>query len=334
VTAPAAVSLSNRRETATKNVGGGIGIDRLSISFPVRRFERDLSAWSKMQLVYPESDGERLSLSTTVDGCFVGVQQHKADPNLWIGKLECNPSRVLDPDGWEAIPVDLLPTAVKIAVKNLGGLVEPGCQDISESKLKRLDVCRDFVTEHPASIIRGLGPVHRPWSRLNLIHFDPSRNGAQTLMVGSRSGVVRLYDKHAEKDQAPEGTLRWEVEARQSWVQKYGHMLNLGDVTEDNVAQLAQDRWEWSAMDRELSGTEQVVDKVLRLPESPAVKRGLIGHLVMESTGCAYQLPPGTASKYRKLAKRAGLVCAPDGVTGASMRLDWDTGTEIVEVGF
>jgi hypothetical protein len=334
VTAAAAVSLSNRRETAPKTGVPPLGVDRLSLSFGLVDFERDATAWTTVTARNPGTPHERMTYGTSVDGVFVGVQEHPGHPGVWIGKVEANPSRVLDPDGWHALPVRRLRAAVEAMGKRVGQLVQLS-DPISESRVKRIDVARDFQTDDPAGIVRGLGPVHRPWSRRNLVHFDPARGGAQTLMVGSASGVVRLYDKAAETNgAAPPGTLRWELEARSDWAKKYGLIERLGDITQDNVRSLAEDRWRWSAMDRELSGQEQIVSKVMRLDVSPTVKERLIGRLVMEQMGSSYPMGNSTASKYRRLVREMGIALDPDAAGGAITHLDWETGKQLTKVGF
>lgn len=331
MTAPAPVSLSNRRETGSKSEP--LGVDRLSFSFPVEDFERDETAWSSVSVRNPGAPSEHRTYGRSVGGVFVGVASNPGLRGAWIGKVEANPSRVIDPTGWEAIGVAQVFDAVDRMARVAADVVRLGCP-LELARLKRLDVCRDFATDDPAAIVRGLGPVHRPWSRRNLVHFDPARGGAQTLMVGSGSGVVRLYDKHAETDgKAAEGTLRWEVEARSQWLQKYGHMVNLGDVTEDKVRELAEDRWSWSAMDRELSATEQIVEKVMRLDVSPTVKERLVGRLVMEQMGSAYPMAKATATKYRRMVKELGIALDPE-ASSAATRLDWETGRQITTVGF
>jgi hypothetical protein len=310
-------------------------VDRLSFSFSVADFDRDVSAWASVTTHNPGADHERQVFSSYgARGVFVGVMDNPGLPGGYIGKVEANPARVLDPDGWEGLDPSRLFEAVEKMGRTAGELVRPA-GPIVEARVKRLDVCRDFETDDPASIVRGLGPVHRPWSRRNLVHFDPARGGAQTLMVGSASGVVRLYDKHAEtKGKAPKGTLRWEVEARSQWAQRYGQMQQLGDITEDTVRELAEDRWNWSAMDRELSATEHIVDKVMRLDVSSTVKERLVGRLVMEQMGSAYPMSKNTATKYRRMVKDLGIALDPEAAGGRSTRLDWETGRQITTVGF
>lgn len=331
-TAPAAVSLSNRRETALKSEDLSLGVDRLSVSFPLDGFEQDPTAWSSMSVRNPGTDLENTTYGTMVEGVFVGVMQHPVQPGVWIGKMETNPARVLDPDGWHGLPAARLREAVGVMGGRVSQLVQPAA-DIDESRVKRLDVCRDFATENPAAIVRGLGPVHRPWSRRNLVHFDPARSGAQTLMVGSASGIVRLYDKAAETNgRAPEGTLRWEVEARSQWLSTYGGIKKLSDITEDTVKALAEDRWRWSAMGQTVASQNEMVQRVMANPEiSPTVKSGLIGYLTMQSMGCAYQKSSATVAKYRKLAKEMNLAWDPDPDGFEAARLDWERGIEINE---
>lgn len=333
MSAPAPGSLSNRRETGSKTEPPALLLDRLSISFAVSDFDMDATAWNSVSVRQPGTPHEAHTYGTTVGGVFVGVQSNPGLKGAYIGKLEANPSRVLDPLGWEAMPVDRLWDAVALmghAANTLLRLHGP----VEEARIKRLDVCRDFATDSPAAIVRGLGPIHRPYSRRNLVHFDPKRSGAQTLMVGSGAGVVRLYDKHAETSgKAAWGTLRWEVEARSEWVSRYGHMVNLGDITEDRVRELAENRWGWSAMDRELSATDHIVEKVMRLDVSPTVKERIVGRLVMEQAGSAYPMSKERAAKYRKLIREMGVALDPE-LAGPATRLDWATARQITTVGF
>ena len=305
----------------------------MSVSFAVSDFDMDATAWNSVSVRQPGTPHESHTYGTTVGGVFVGVMSNPALKGAYIGKLEANPARLLDPLGWEAMPVDRLWDAVGL-MGHAGNTLLRLQGPLEQARIKRLDVCKDFATDAPAAIVRGLGPIHRPWSRQNMVHYDPKLTGAQTLLVGSKAGLVRLYDKHAETSgKAAVGTLRWEVEARSEWVSKYGHMVNLGDITEDRVRELAENRWGWSAMDRELSGTEHIVEQVMRLDVSPRVMEALIGRLVMEQSGCAYPMSKNTATKYRRMVRELGIALDPE-AGGPAMRLDWATGQQVTTVGF
>lgn len=343
---PARVPLSNRRGTASFFEGlpgqGVFGIDRLSLSFPLRSWETDPTAWHQVSTSMPGTPkaSERLGASLRLnDECkvFVGVATVPETGQTW-GKIEFNPSRAVMPEGHGLLGAMSLPPVVDQAVDMASSLLEPAVPDAGAMKVRRLDVARDFEgITRPEFIVRGLGPVHRPWARRNLVHFDPARQGAQTLMVGSGAGVVRLYDKNAETGGEAPGVLRWEVEARRDWCQNYGSIETLDDVDASTVEQLGRDRWEWSAMGTEVTALESVVEKVMRSGLSFAEQRGVIGYLTMVAAGADVRAASATHAKYRKVAKRIGVTVDPgslsDDESGFRARLDLDAGREVLSVG-
>lgn len=269
---------------------------------------------------------------------FVGVANVPATGEVW-GKVEFNPSRVVDPDGAGLAPVLELPTVARKVWKAARELVKPGCS-VGEARLKRLDVARDFDVAQTGLYIQGLGPVPRRWARRAFVYNDPARGMAETLFVGSGSGGVRLYDKHRESpDKAPEGRLRWEAECRDRWIANYGEMARLGDVSVEGVEALARNRWEWSEMGLEVSAADRVLDLVEGLGLSAAKKRAFVGHLYMLSKGRPTKLSKETAAGYNRLMRTAGIVLGPEveeelvgQVVKLGSRLDWDTGREVVTV--
>jgi hypothetical protein len=312
------------------------GVDRLSVSFPVSDFNPDPTAWAAVKVNAPGTPQEvtRRQVMLDEDGrkCFVGVSGIPGRVGEW-GKVEFNPSRMADPSGHGLATVqethDGLAEALQMARQVIAWDAQAG-----EMRVKRLDVARDFFdVERPEFVVRGLGPIRRPWARLNLVHFDPSRNGAQTLMVGSRSGVVRLYDKHEETEGAvPEGTLRWECEARDSWCERYGGVRTMSDVSDESVERLASDRWEWSAMGHEISADERIVEQVMRSGLSHREQRMFLGHLMMLRAGVDVPMSTATAAKWNRLTRSMGIVLG-DGDGTFSARLDWDSATEVVTCG-
>jgi hypothetical protein len=200
-------------------------------------------------------------------------------------------------------------------------------------RVRRIDIARDFEgIDRPEYVVSGLGPIPRPWARRNLVHYDPSRKGAQTLMVGSGAGVVRLYDKAAETDGQAAGVLRWEVEARRDWCQKYGGITKFDDVTAETVERFGLDRWEWSAMGTEVAAVEAVVEKVMRSGLSFAEQRSLIGYMTMRAAGADVRAARATHAKYRKQARELGVTMelpSDDESFGFSARLDLEQGTVV-----
>jgi hypothetical protein len=273
------------------------------------------------------------------EGCsvFVGVAEILGTGETW-GKIEFNPSRVGDPAGHSLASASALPAVVDQVLDIASSLLEPAVPDAGAMRVKRLDVARDFTgISRPDFIVRGLGPVHRPWARRNLVHYDPARQGAQTLMVGSGAGVVRLYDKNAETGGNAPGVLRWEVEARGDWCRSYGGIKYLGDVDPETVAELGRNRWEWSAMGTEVTALESVVEKVMRSGLSFAEQRGVIGYLTMVAAGADVRAAKGTHAKYRRAAREIGIAVDPGSLStdtgGFRARLDLETGRELLHVG-
>jgi hypothetical protein len=322
-------------------------VDRISLSFPLRSFEPDPTAWDRQVETDPGTSRASLTLSGRVgvgEGedqvqVFVGVRQVPDHPSCqWWGKVECNPSRIVEPRGYGLASVSQLRPAVWAAAKELSALVEPEDHDTGSWSVKRLDVARDFdgIDQAP-TLIRALAPIHRPYSRRNLVHADPSRHGAQTLMVGSGAGVVRLYDKHAETSGvAPLGSLRWEAECRSGWLSAYGGVKRLGDVNDERAGQLARDRWEWSQMGAEVAGDlGRLVGRVRASDLSVREQRAFLGWIVEQAAGEAWEPPArATLAKWRKVQRELGIVAPTDlETTGAVLRrLDWETGREVLRV--
>jgi hypothetical protein len=228
-------------------------------------------------------------------------------------------------------------STVPFAVAAVRQLARPVDSDARTWNVKRIDVARDFAdVDEPGQLIRSLGALHRPWSRLNQTHADPLKHGAQTLYVGSGAGGVRLYDKEAETEgRAPQGTVRWETEARQ-WVKNYGGMKVLGDVDGDAVGRLAMNRWEWSRMGVEVAGsTARLVRLVDQSDLSTAQKRSFLGWLVEQSAGVDSGVgSKATLAKYRRLQKELGIAAPADfgSMVEVVRRLDWESGREVVSV--
>lgn len=344
-------SPSNRRDLSLVSREFGnetVGVDRLSVSFEVFDYDSKGDNWDSYAERHAQqrhADGSLVSMySRRVEvepgvNVFVGVMVHyvKSQLSAVFGKIEFNPSRVVDPHGFGLATVDDTIQAFVRAVVAAGCVLVPVRHDeLSSYKIKRIDVAKDFHSVvSPSSIIRGLAPIPRNWARKNLVHADPSRHGAQTLLVGSKSGVVRLYDKFAESKGGVEpGTVRWEVEARQAWALKYGHLRLLSDLPVTGIEPLAQNRWEWSAMGVEVRSVAGVVDVVARLGLSEREATMFLGWLVRQSTAWAWEPSFTTAAKFRRYQRELGVTIGPDSLGSLvyCTRLSWESGTEIIRV--
>lgn len=288
------------------------------------------------------SGRERLTTKVLVEAGFsawLGVEVHP-ELNAAFVRIDCNPSRLARPDSWELAAARFGRVAVAKTVDLVADslVAYPAC-GLDDLRVTRVDAARDFSgVERPGELIRGLGPLPRPWSRLNLVHADASRFGAQTLMVGSGAGVARLYDKHQETEgKAPGGTLRFEAEARKDWSKKYGGIKVLSDVTDENVSELARNRWDWAQMGAEVLCTGAALcDRLQGIPGlSAAKRRGFLGWLVEQSAGFGSDIGFETAAQYRALQREYGIVVgdlfSPNGLQVLA-RLDFDEGREVLRV--
>lgn len=340
-----AVSPSNRGETTSLSKASLVGIDKLALSFRVKDFDVEPSAWSGHADRYSD-DGTKIAetFSRTVelgDGASVFCSVlRRFEPSVLApvhAKVEFNPSRVVDPEGFSLVGVEASMDACGVAVRSALPWVQPfEMAGYDSYKVRRIDVAKDFQgVMEPGVLIRGLGPIPRKWARRNSVFADPQSHGAQTLSVGSGAGMVRLYDKYEETGHKVEaGTVRWETQARGDWAEKYGAIRTAGDLTEENVAVLAADRWEWSLMGVEIKSTLGVVDLLAQSDLSEREGTMFLGWLVKQSTPHAFVPSTATLAKFRKIQREMNIVLGPDAMTsvGFSSRLDWDSGTVLTRV--
>lgn len=335
----AGLSLSNRKGKVAKN-GGGVGLDRLSVFFPVTGFEPLDAGWDRVasrSLGPSKARAQTRSASIDVGGgvaVFVGVEEHPELPYV-VGKVECNPSRMLDPDGWGLAPLDCLPEILPMMAAAARELMSFEV-DTDDVKVARADVARDFEVRDPDAYQRALSALPRPYAKRHSMNADPSRNNALTLTVGNNSGLVRGYNKSAESHgAAPEGTLRVECEARKAWLRRLADIRSVEDLTPEKLMRLFEDRWQWSGMGLEVSALDDVIGRLLSLDLSASVRARVIGELVMMASGHSHPMSNSTRSRLNKAIREAGVVVEPGCLSGGGSvvsRLDWETGTEVVRV--
>lgn len=309
---------------------GSYGIDRLSVSFPARFAARD--GWTT-QTRKATGRGDQVSSSVQLEcegsAVFVGVQEVAGE--VW-GKVEGNPARMVDPDGFSLAPIDSIPTLARHMWDVATEMVAPSCT-LPEARLKRLDVARDFLdVGNPSLYVRSLVGVRRPYAKRAYVFSNPSKGNAETLGVGSGSGMARLYDQHqayGEKG-APEGSMRWELEARDRWLSKVD-LERVGDWNAEAVADITAERWTWSGCGLEVAAVDAVIEKVRRAGLSEAKQQRLLGRLLLQAQGFPVGGDRKTAAEYDRLIRDLGVVL-PATETASTFvgRLDWASGTEVL----
>lgn len=328
---------------------GTAGVDRLAFTVPVKVVRDDFRKWGS----YTDLPGRRRwSAHVKIGGASAMLGLEEVDLGEKGGvrrtaKVECNPSRIADPDGCTLLRVGDFHAAAAMMYEQLLTMVDPAC-DLAMARVKRIDLARDFrEVVAPEVYPRGLLNLRRPYAKRSFMYADPAKGNAETLFVGSGAGGVRLYDQHAayaEKG-APEGSLRFEAEFRRDWLRRRG-MECIADVGPGGLSLAAWDRWEWSQLGTQVTGVANVVDAVNALVRdgvlvTPSGKPSwskahrLLGMMVAEGLGVA--MPAGSnrsAAEYGKLKRRLGVV--PSAALFAADqtargRLDFATGREVYD---
>ena len=152
-------SPSNRRDSSLvsrERSSKDIGIDRLSVSFEVYDFDTDAGNWDSYTQQHSQQRDEDGSLMETYSrrveiaagvNAFVGVRVITAKSQLAAvyGKVEFNPARVVEPEGYGLASVDDTLEALSAAVVAAGCVLVPLRHDeLTSYKIKRIDVARDF----------------------------------------------------------------------------------------------------------------------------------------------------------------------------------------------
>ncbi len=331
---------SNSREACPDNGHPSIGIDRLTVSFPVAEYELDLGAWDSHKTRREDTPAESETLVAAVeidDGARVHVSVYQAKRRAYAkwGRVDFNPARVFDPDGHGLAPVESVREVVSETLRSVQHLARPACA-IGVLRLTRLDIARDFEgVEDPSATIHGLLVTPRKWARTITLDVNPRSARCETLSVRSgKAGMVRLYDKWAETNGAvAPGTLRFEAECRKGWLSNYGAIRVLDDVEASRVEKLAWNRWQWSQMGVVIvEQPDDLVAAVARLGLGGMEALKLIGWIVAQGAGGGIKPASRTTeAELRRLVRHAGIGLSP-GFPGSTVarRLDFATGTEVV----
>jgi hypothetical protein len=265
---------------------------------------------------------------------FVGARQVAGE---WWGKVEGNPSRLLDPEGCSLAPLDAFEGAVE-TMAAAAESVTRSREDVDSWRLRRVDLARDFSGIRDVGwLIAGLDGRRRKYARRQFVYNDPQRGAAETLFVGSRSGGARLYDQHAayaEKGAEP-GAMRWEVEARGDWLGRAG-MSTVTRWTKDRAAAMAAERWDWSEMGATVQAPVDAIELVRAALttgdlKSPGTAYALLGFLLVERDSRTLPSSDRTVRRLRAKARDLGVYLEPGDTPEVQVarRLDLAAGREV-----
>lgn len=184
-----------------------------------------------------------------------------------LRRWDCPPLPPQRGSGWSLRQCehDLADDLASIGWSAAWAVTSPGCE-LPEARAQRADIARDFRgIMSPALFVYGLEPIKRAYARRAFTYHDPQRANAPTLCVGSKAGQVRRYDQHAaDADKgAPEGFLRFEVQANDGWLEAAG-VRTAADLDAMACARIAEQRWQWSAMGTLVTGPVNAVQLLQR----------------------------------------------------------------------
>jgi hypothetical protein len=318
------IVLANRR-TKFPNLAHVLGVDKVTLTCQVRELPAPGDLWAS-------TGPHRRSATVQCGAAPVQVTVGSIRRAFWA-RMEWNPSRMLDPEGWTLCPLDEWLASVE-------GVAQAVCRELEPVRpprlwnLNRLDLARDFLTDHPERFLVGLHQVKRAYAKDMTLYRDPATSEAQALVVGvGRAGSVRLYDKHQERSDAPYGLLRWELQAKR-WIKRIAGVRTVGDATEASLVDLARDRWEWSGMGATVVGAASAALVIDRLDLSELRKDRLLGRMVRMSTPGLHVSEAAMGDVHRVMAE-FGIALGPQwerlGEEQPPSRLDLEQGIEVVE---
>ena len=224
-----------------------IGTDRVSFTVEPNTVQNNPWLWDEAKYRSQASDRWARHRTATVEvgGATAHLRVYRVD-GIDKARIEVNPSRVLDPDGIGLCPAEALPEVLRLVVAAFSRFVEITPDRLACARVTRLDVAVHFPgVLSPDEWITGLTRPSVTYARQRTVHF--SRSGQpQTYRLGSKStGHVIVYDKHdTHPALAPEGYLRFEVQARTPWL-KTANITTLAVITPSSIHRLAQERFGW-----------------------------------------------------------------------------------------
>lgn len=259
-----------------------------------------------------------------------------------VGRLELSLPKRVGADNVEGLPLDEARLALSDAY---GEVIKDFARtetNVSEARVSRLDVVRDFDNVGSFSLwASGMRSVRQDRRAIVAMMRSGEFGGALTLGVGPRYGWRSYcYDKHEESHGvAPEGRVRFEARMRREvlhsrWAQEHGgKVVNVADLEEEKLRLYTRGMFSRVGFDREVSAVGTVYEAVMGMTDvSEAEKLTLLGYMWDRALGGRARPSAPTERKYEKLAKRLGVAMPAEALDGRDVMvsLDFDRGEEVL----
>ena len=316
-----------------------LGIDKVKLAFPiaVSAAHRLLASSGKnvdgFARAFLHNNYERLrhNRDNLWQGAVAVQPEHGA-----MGFVEFNPSRWLDPTGWSPAPLLQAQSVIGLVWESVSSVFEPTV-DLSEAKVRRLDIARDFEgVSQPNHYLKRLDTNARAFRTLQRTHFVSGKNEGWTIQLTNASGKhIRLYDKHRQtRGRAPEGTVRFEVELHK-WLTNNGSSIKtVPDITPEAVCRTARYWWNESRFGAPLTTPDEIYRHICGSLEgkrnSASLAISVYGYYCRKQEGDeTLDLSSSTRRYYEQTLRLAEASLLRDGSSRSTRALNLETGREV-----
>jgi len=291
-----------------------IRVDKVKLGFPI---DTPSNAFFDQRHTDFFAKGSRRRTGTrkfTVDGMAVFMYVAKVTEQ-WMAYVVFNPAKhAINLDPWKGLPISDLVGVHRAVWWELHNYVCPKVA-LEEVGLRRLDLCRDHTMSSSAmnAVMTAASKVKVPYATKRTMYV--SGNGTlESVYTGTkRQGCVRGYDHHACHGTSPKGTFRVEVQAHTKWMDRYGDMTTVADLSPTSITDLYLNRFEWSGFGtpaiHEHTRTEQMWEMATgtNATITPMQVTRLLGRERLLDAGIDPGEGTSTASLRRALTARLGV---------------------------
>ena len=312
------------------------GVDYVELSFMVRRIttavDDDDVIWKPRGY-----DTTEVSLITSgwleIDykGHTIRIRLFRSDKGFRC-YLHFNPSRIVQPLGIGLCRPRDLPAVIDDVMEVVSKYVRP-YGPTAYFKVRRINIARNFYgVDSPIRYLTGLFKIRRPHAKYTRT-WGGGDGKIGTLETGSKSGgKCKLYDKHLQSPHlAVPGTMRFEVEAHESWLKRLSGINTVSDLTVSAISKLMWNRMRWFSLETPVMNVKTAEERILRNQDlGTALQNGLLRYILERQFGLAISAKYQTVAKYGRILQELGIaVYADDVVEEQTCRLDFKTGTEV-----
>jgi len=266
----------------------------------------------------------------------------------WSIRMEFNPARILDPDGYSLASPSSLSRVTKMLIEEYflesedslpvflvdqdGSILVDHWPDNWESAIRigRLDVSADFDITQDWFHEGLLTEIQSKYSKGSCLINNHGTPNTWTSVYSNRDGYPKFYNKTNElkkkgKD-TPNVIHRFEYRLEKKSLRKL-HIHNLGDIRQDKFEQALRFGWEYSNLGNTIYEPNGWIKEIVAESESVSDPLELIGYLLLSELGMDIQLDKDRKAKLTAGALTIGINPRKrlDRQKTSAYRLDLDT---------